>query len=544
MFDCIVIGAGPGGLVTTKELIEQGIKQVICLEQAASVGGVFANTYDNLVLTSSCTYSMFSDFWMGDGNQHNFWKKEEVVDYWQNYAQHVGVLEKIRFNSKVVEVTPQEDESWQVQLAYGETFSAKRIALAIGNNSIPSYPQWKDSLTAVEVSHSKQYRNADNFVGKNVLVVGGGESGSDVALEISRVAKNCWVSLRSSTGWVIPRKRGERAADIATHRGLYGLPKEYGKTFSQLISQVELSKKDPVHDVIVQLNDKVKAKNKIWGTYGTKTLSLPKAIVNHGCKIVGEISKVENGGQTLMAADGETLDNVDAIVFCTGYKNYVPFLPETLKQPDPRSYYKHMFNPQYGDKIVWIGWARPGFGSQFPIMEMQARFWSLICTGERNLPTPEEMKKVASIDQAKYLEQFEHNATRIRSLIDYHTYMDDLADLIGCKPPLWKYFFLHPSLWLRMVYGGTQGTQFRLQGPGKKEALAQEILAKLPVSSFNHVVKAGLKGRVMYGFKGMVQGLIKPLHFAQNLVTNLVSANSENPSIQTLSPFPEPSSEK
>ena len=53
MLDCIVIGAGPGGLVCTKELLEQGLKEVVCLEQAADVGGVFGKTYDSLVLTSS-----------------------------------------------------------------------------------------------------------------------------------------------------------------------------------------------------------------------------------------------------------------------------------------------------------------------------------------------------------------------------------------------------------------------------------------------------------------------------------------------------------
>ena len=531
MLDCIVIGAGPGGLVTTKELLEQGIRQVMCLEQAESVGGVFANTYDNLVLTSSCTYSMFSDFWIGDGNQQVFWTKNEVVEYWKSYAQHFGVLDKIRFNSKVIAVTPQENEGWKIQLASGETFYSKRVALAVGNNTIPSYPHWKDSLTEVEFSHSKQYRNADNFVGKNVLVVGGGESGSDVALEISRVAKNCWVSLRNSTGWVIPRKRGSFASDIATHRGLYGLPKEYGTTLSQLLTQVELRKNDPIHDTVVQLNEKVKSRKGIWGTYGTKTFSLPKAIVHHGCKVVGEILRVENGGKTLIAADGKTLDNVDAVVFCTGYKNYVSFLPDQLKQTDPRSCYKHMFNSQYRDKIVWIGWARPGFGSQFPIMEMQARLFALICTGERTLPTSKDMEKVVFIDQAKYSEQFEHNATRIRSLIDYHIYMDDLADLIGCKPPLWKYFFLHPRLWLRMVYGATQATQFRLQGPGKKEALAKELIAKLPVSSFNHVVKAGLKGRLIYGFKTVIKWLIHPVNLAKKLARNSVSADSLSNSI-------------
>ena len=66
MIDCIVIGAGPAGIVTTKELLEHGIGEVICLEQSDKLGGTFSKSYDNLVLTSSVTFSMFSDFWVGD----------------------------------------------------------------------------------------------------------------------------------------------------------------------------------------------------------------------------------------------------------------------------------------------------------------------------------------------------------------------------------------------------------------------------------------------------------------------------------------------
>ena len=72
MWDCIVIGAGPAGIVTTKELLEQGITNVVCLEQAEDIGGVYRHAYDSLVLTTSCAFSMFSDFWIGDGNQHKF----------------------------------------------------------------------------------------------------------------------------------------------------------------------------------------------------------------------------------------------------------------------------------------------------------------------------------------------------------------------------------------------------------------------------------------------------------------------------------------
>ena len=114
------------------------------------------------------------------------------------------------------------------------------------------------------------------------------------------------------------------------------------------------------------------------------------------------------------------------------------------------------------------------------------------------------MEKVTCVDRAAYLEQFEHNAHRVRSLVDYHRYMDDMASLIGCEPPLWKYFFFHPRIWLRMVYGATQATQFRLRGPGSKESLARELLRKLPVSKPTHIVKAGLRGRVIYAFKSLI----------------------------------------
>lgn len=337
MFDCIIIGAGPGGLVCTKELLEQGVSNILCLEQTNKIGGVFANSYDNLVLTSSCTFSMFSDFWMGDGKQYEFWTKQEFLDYLHRYAQHFGVFEKIRFNMKVMAVIPKAAKTWEIQLADGETLLTQRVALAIGSNSMPNYPHWKDSLTNINYSHSQEYRNAEQFVGKNVLVVGGGESASDIALEISQVANQSWVSLRNSTGWIVPRKREDYAADISTHRGIYGLPREYGTYISKLICQFELSMNDPVHNIAVKLNQKITSKNGIWGSYGTKNFSLPEAIAHYNCQVVREISQVENGGKTLITVDGEKLDNMDVVIFATGYQNYVSFLPENLKQTDPRS---------------------------------------------------------------------------------------------------------------------------------------------------------------------------------------------------------------
>ena len=503
MISCIVIGAGPGGIVATKELLEKGFNDVLCLEQSDGLGGVFANSYDNLLLTSSVTFSMFSDFWVGEGNSHHFWTKDEAVDYWKSYASHFDVINSIRFNSCVEKVSSLEDDSWELSLNSGETLQCKCLILATGNNNIPKFPDWSKDITNVSYSHSKDYKNADAFKGKRVLVVGGGESGSDVAFEISQVAEQCWVSLRETTGWIVPRKRGGHAADVSTHRGIWDLPRDFGRRLSPFVLKLERARKDPVFDALADLNQKVSSKNGIWGIYGTKTLALPQAIANYNCKVVGDIVSVEDGGRTLKTADGLSLNDIDMIVFSTGYVNKVDFMPEELQECNPRQLYKHIFHPEYKERLAWIGWARPAFGSQFPIMEMQSRYCALVFAGELKLPDTGEILESSNNDFKVYKEQFEENAKRIPSLVDYHKYMNDFAKIIGCYPPLVNYFFFKPKLWLHLMYGPTQATQFRLRGPGKKVKLSLEIIYKLPLSTFNHIVKAGLKGRIRYGLKAL-----------------------------------------
>lgn len=394
-------------------------------------------------------------------------------------------------------------------LQSGEELECEHLILAVGNNNIPRYPEWVTRLTDISFSHSRDYKNAELFRNKRVLIVGGGESGSDVAYEISKVAGQSWVSLRESTGWIVPRRRGPHAADVSTHRGIWDLPREYGKKLSPFVLKLERARKDPVFDALADLNEKVRAERGIWGIFGTKTLALPKAIAYHGCKVVGDITGVEDGGRRLIASCGQVLEDIDAVVFCTGYVNQVDFLPEPLQRCDPRKMFKHMFHRDFRDRIAWIGWARPGFGSQFPIMEMQARYAAQIFSGALTLPPPAQFNETIESDSQMFREQFEENAERIRSLVDYHRFMNGMARLIGCYPPLWEYFFLRPGLWLHLMYGPTQATQFRLRGPGKKEKLAREIIRKLPLSTFNHIVKAGLRGRVLYGIRALTPGFIR-----------------------------------
>lgn len=59
------------------------------------------------------------------------------------------------------------------------------------------------------------------------------------------------------------------------------------------------------------------------------------------------------------------------------------------------------------------------------------------------------------------------------------------------------------------MYGPTQATQFRLRGPGQKVKLSHEIISKLPISTYNHIVKAGLRGRLRYGLRSLTPGFLQ-----------------------------------
>ena len=488
----------------TKELLERGITNIKCIEQTDDLGGVFSNSYDNIKLTSSAVFSMYSDHWIGEGQEHYFWSKKEAVNYWRDYARKFDVMDCVQFGTKVTAVSRNKDGSWHVEIAKGEALCCRRLVLAVGNNNEPKFPEWTEDLSNITFFHSRDYRNANGLEGKRVLVVGGGESASDVALEVSKVADQCWVSLRESTGWVTPRMRGNRAADISTHRAIWTLPRSYGATLSRLILKFDKAANDRVLDAMVKLNERVKQKNGIWGTYGTKTLALPRAMANHDCRIVGEITKVNDKKCELTDVNEEVLENVDVVIFSTGYRTNIPFLPEEIQQVHPRDLYKHIFEPSLGDSIAWIGLARPAFGSQFPIMEMQARYCAHVFANDLELPDAATQITTSAEDAKLFQTQFGPSAESVPSLVDYFKYMDNMAKLVGCAPPIKRYFFLKPRLWMRLVYGPTQATQFRLSGRGAKTRIAQEILYKIPVSRFNHVVRAGMRGRVKYAALALI----------------------------------------
>ncbi len=494
--DTVIIGGGPGGIVALKEVVAAGVTRVALLERSARIGGLFAAGFDGLRLTSSAPFSMFSDFPIPVGHDNHYWTKDEAVGYWSDYIAHFGIGDLIRFGHEVGAICRLPDGGWQISLAGGPALRARTVIVATGNNVTPNLPDWNKDIVDVPVIHSSGYRNAEPFAGKTVVIVGGGESAADITLEIAGVARKCTISLRGGPGWVVPRYRGKVAADLSTHRAFWKLPASTGAVTSAMLLRAERrrAKSDSVMAQVVRLNEAVISRLGVRGTFGTKSLGLAQAIAWHGACVTGGIERVEQGGRVLVTSTGERITDVDMVLLATGYRAGVPVLPDALRSTDLRKLYKHMIDPETGGTLIRIGFAHPPFGSQFPIMEMQARLAARIITGQHRLPAPQAMREAALRDEARLLAQFGKSGHRVRGLVDYGNYLDDLAALIGCKPRFWRLLLTRPRLWLRVQYGAMQSSQFRLHGPGAQPALARDILKSLPLCPSGHVLRAGLVG--------------------------------------------------
>ncbi len=208
-----VIGTGPSGLTTIKQLMDEG-HDVTCFEKNGDLGGIWhrhdgdddqMKVYDNLVLTISMKLMGFSDF-MVEGDRV-FYTQAQYLQYLRAYAEKFGLRERISFNSAVDEVRKTADGSYSVAVISGgkrveHHFEA--VAVCTGPFQTPNFNVTDIDKFTGEVVHSSRYRNSERFRDKRVLVVGLAESGGDLLREVADVASQCTLGIRSRAT-LIPR---------------------------------------------------------------------------------------------------------------------------------------------------------------------------------------------------------------------------------------------------------------------------------------------------------------------------------------------------
>ncbi|RDV27957.1 hypothetical protein DXV75_03025 [Alteromonas aestuariivivens] len=474
----VVVGAGLSGLVTVKELLEEG-HEVVCYEQNSDIGGVFSerNTYDSVELTVSNYYMAYSDFMPFD-EDIKFWTRREYKEYLDRYAKNFGLLEKINFNSKLLNIKKQ---SGCYQLTFQDnkgnvtTESCEHVCICSGQFQKPNIPDicGLDSFGGISM-HSSEYINAakcENLKGKRILFLGMGESSADIVTELAEIAGRALLSIRKPHSFSSKTVGDNKPIDMFQTRYWHSLPAKTKANKVRNIWKKVLANPSCTGAKAIMAKHMIEGPDEP-GSVVTKTGRIFEAAAKNLEIDVGGIERID--GDTVTFCSGRT-EQFDAIVFCTGFKIHLPFLNEDEHFHDIRDCYLQMFSPIVRTRLVFIGFARPQQGGVPAIAELQARYYAKVLSGTLSLP--DNTSELALQDKLRWQREF-YESPNVVGLVNGLRFNERIAELLGCRiqPPSLLFsprqFFVY---WFHHVWP----CQYRVVGPGATP-LAREMWLSAP----------------------------------------------------------------
>lgn len=181
MLNTIVIGAGQAGLAIGSYL-KQSQQDFVLLDKGKEVGESWSNRYDSLVLFTPRMYDSLPGL-LFEGDPHGFPIKDEVAAYLKRYSERFEL--PIKFQTEVVSVQ-HRDDIFNIETNQGD-FQSKNLIIATGAFDMPRIPKFSNNLAnSIVQLHSSEYKNPGQLTEGNVLVVGGGNSGAQIAVELSQ----------------------------------------------------------------------------------------------------------------------------------------------------------------------------------------------------------------------------------------------------------------------------------------------------------------------------------------------------------------------
>ena len=180
--EAIVLGAGTAGLAAAAALRRVGVEAIV-LEQTDQVGAAWRTRYDGLRLNTPGWMSTQPGFRASRRRYGEFPSRDAWVQYLEDYAAHHRI--DVRFDTHVHGVR-SADCGWRVETDRGE-LPARFVVVATGFDHDPNLPDWpgRHGFTG-ELIHSSVYRNPEPYRDRDVLVVGPGTTGSEVAAYLAK----------------------------------------------------------------------------------------------------------------------------------------------------------------------------------------------------------------------------------------------------------------------------------------------------------------------------------------------------------------------
>jgi len=184
--DVVVIGAGQAGLSVSYHLKRKGIDHVI-VDGASRVGDAWRNRWDSLRLFTPAKFDSL-DGYRFPAHRDAFPTKDEMADYLESYARRFDL--PVRLNTRV-ERLHKTDGRFAVETTDG-AYEADRVVVAAASYQKPSVPGFaRDLGPDIFQMHSREYRNPGQIPEGPVLLVGAGNSGAEIAIELARTHEVC-----------------------------------------------------------------------------------------------------------------------------------------------------------------------------------------------------------------------------------------------------------------------------------------------------------------------------------------------------------------
>jgi len=199
----VIVGAGASGLSAAGALQRRGIKAVL-LEKDEELGGTWARRYDRLHLHTVRGFSGLAHYSI-PRRYSKYVAREDFVAYLAEYAQHFDLRVVTGCPVQKVRIESEKPPSWAAVTARGD-WHCRVIVIATGQYSIPILPKWGGSETyRGDLVHSSRYTSALRYTGKRVLVVGAGNSGTEIATDLAEHgAAHVAISIRTPPP-IVPR---------------------------------------------------------------------------------------------------------------------------------------------------------------------------------------------------------------------------------------------------------------------------------------------------------------------------------------------------
>ena len=203
----VIIGAGPGGIVMGKRLLESGFDDLVILEASDDVGGTWnLNRYPGCECdVQSAMYSFTFEFKPDWSKPYG--RQPEILDYMRGMADKYGITPHCRFDDRVVSATWDEpDACWTVCTESGASFEAEILVSAVGMLTKPVWPDIGGIETFEGVIfHSARWDWSHDVAGQRIAVIGSAASAVQFVPEIRKTAAQVHLFQRTPN-WVLPKE--------------------------------------------------------------------------------------------------------------------------------------------------------------------------------------------------------------------------------------------------------------------------------------------------------------------------------------------------